>query len=264
MTPDAASILDVRAVTKRFGGVSAVEDVSLTIRTPGIHSLIGPNGAGKTTLFNVISGLYVPTSGEILFENRSTAGAAPNALAARGISRTFQNLQVFLAMTALENVMVGAHLRQDPGVLASMLRFPTLRRSDQDVEEQALALLAFVGIAEFGYRVAAQLPFGVLKRLEIARALAARPRLLLLDEPAAGLNQTEKAELQGLIRRIAADGMTVLLVEHDMKLVMNLSDHIVVLANGRKLAEGRAEDVRANPDVLAAYLGGPAAAAAHV
>jgi branched-chain amino acid transport system ATP-binding protein len=256
-------ILAVRALTKRFGGVNAVDNVHLTIVTPGIHSLIGPNGAGKTTLFNLISGIYLPTSGTVEFEGRSIVDVPPNVLAARGISRTFQNLQIFSAMTALENVMVGAHLRQSPRLLASMLRLAALRRSDREVEAIATDLLRFVGVFGYRDRVAGQMPFGALKRLEIARALAASPRLLLLDEPAAGLNQTEKAELQNLIRRVADDGVTVLLVEHDMKLVMDLSDNIVVLANGRKLAEGGAEAVRTNPDVLTAYLGAPARVSAH-
>lgn len=253
-----APLLDVRNVSKRFGGVSAVDSVSLSIPKGGIHSLIGPNGAGKTTLFNVISGLYVPTSGEVVFAGLPISGLAPNKLAAQGISRTFQNLQIFSHMTALENVMVGGHLRLDAGLLAGMLRLPSLRAADAEAELEAKRLLDFVGLLASAHRMASQMPFGALKRLEIARALMARPRLLLLDEPAAGLNQSEKVQLQSLIRKVAEEGVTVLLVEHDMKLVMNMSDHIVVLANGRKLTEGKAAEVRAHPDVIAAYLGRPA------
>jgi len=250
-------ILDLRNVSKVFGGVAAVNDVSLAIRSPGIHALIGPNGAGKTSLFNVISGIYVPTSGSIWFEGTEVSGWSPDKLAARGISRTFQNLQIFTQMTALENVMVGAHLRLNAGLFAGMLRLPALRRRDREAEQEARRLISFVGLAAFADQLAAHMPFGALKRLEIARALMARPRLILLDEPAAGLNQTEKAELQSLIRRVADDGVNVVLVEHDMKLVMNLSDDIIVLANGRKLAEGKAAEISRNSDVIAAYLGQP-------
>jgi branched-chain amino acid transport system ATP-binding protein len=253
----APPLLEVRAVSKVFGGLKAVNAVSLTVPDRGIHSLIGPNGAGKTTLFNVISGIYVPSAGEVLFKGTPISCQAPNRLAACGLSRTFQNLQIFSHMTAFENVMVGAHLRLNASLLAGMLRLPSVRRADAEAGQEARRLLDFVGIGEFADRLGAHMPFGALKRLEIARALMARPRLLLLDEPAAGLNQGEKVQLQALIRKVADEGITVLLVEHDMKLVMNLSDHIVVLANGSKLAEGRAEDIRTHPEVIAAYLGRP-------
>jgi branched-chain amino acid transport system ATP-binding protein len=254
-------LVEVREVSKSFGGVRAVNGVSLTVPEGGIHSLIGPNGAGKTTLFNVISGLYMPTSGDILFRGASIAGIAPYKLASLGVSRTFQNLQIFKHMTATENVMVGAHLRLNSGLLAGMLSLHSLRRADAHAEVEARRLLKFVGIEEFADDSAALMPFGALKRLEIARALMARPSLLLLDEPAAGLNQSEKLRLQVLIRSIADDGMTVLLVEHDMKLVMSISDHIVVLVNGTKLTEGAAAQVRAHPEVISAYLGRPVAKA---
>jgi branched-chain amino acid transport system ATP-binding protein len=254
-------LVEVREVSKSFGGVRAVNGVSLTVPEGGIHSLIGPNGAGKTTLFNVISGLYMPTSGDILLRGASIAGIAPYKLASLGVSRTFQNLQIFKHMTATENVMVGAHLRLNSGLLAGMLGLPSLRRADADAETEARRLLKFAGLEEFAAHTAALMPFGALKRLEIARALMARPSLLLLDEPAAGLNQSEKLRLQALIRSIADDGMTVLLVEHDMKLVMAISDHIIVLVNGTKLTEGTAAQVRAHPEVISAYLGRPVAKA---
>jgi branched-chain amino acid transport system ATP-binding protein len=252
-------LVEVRDISKSFGGVHAVNRVSLTVPEGGIHSLIGPNGAGKTTLFNVISGLYVPTSGNVMFRGASIKGIAPHKLAALGISRTFQNLQNFKHMTATENVMVGAHLRLNAGLLTGMFGLPSLRRAEAHAETEARRLIKFAGLEEFADHTAALMPFGALKRLEIARALMARPSLLLLDEPAAGLNQSEKLRLQTLIRSIADDGMTVLLVEHDMKMVMSISDRIVVLVNGRKLTEGTAVEVRAHPDVISVYLGCPVA-----
>ncbi len=249
------SSLEVSGLTKQFGGVKAVDDVSFTIRSGTVHAVIGPNGAGKTTLFNLITGIYAPSAGEVRFDGRSLAGAEPHELARLGMSRTFQNLQVCLNMPALENVMIGSHLRLSQGLWSSLLHLPGLRRADRECRAQAAELMDFVGIGAFRDAHASQLPYGVLKRLEIARALAARPTMLLLDEPAAGLNDTETREVEALIRRIAAGGTTVVLVEHDMKLVMNLSDHVLVLDHGRKLAEGTAAEVRANPEVIAAYLG---------
>jgi branched-chain amino acid transport system ATP-binding protein len=252
------SQLVVEGLTKQFGGVKAVQDVSFTITGGTVHSVIGPNGAGKTTLFNLITGIYTPTSGEIRFEGQVVTGAAPFDLARLGMSRTFQNLQVCMNMSAIENVMVGAHLRLSQGLLASVLHLPGLRRADRACRDRAAELMDFVGVGAFHSAHASQMPYGALKRLEIARALAAQPKMILLDEPAAGLNDTETHEVEALIRRIADSGITVVLVEHDMKLVMNLSDHILVLDYGRKLAEGSAEQVRANPVVIAAYLGASA------
>jgi branched-chain amino acid transport system ATP-binding protein len=252
------SQLVVSNLCKQFGGVKAVQDVSFTIQGGTVHSVIGPNGAGKTTLFNLITGIYTPTAGQISFEGSSVAGEPPSELARRGMSRTFQNLQVCMNMSAIENVMVGAHLRLAQGLLASALRLPALRRADRDCRDEAADLMDFVGVGKYGRAHASQMPYGALKRLEIARALAARPKMILLDEPAAGLNDTETHEVEALIRKIAASGITVVLVEHDMKLVMNLSDHILVLDYGMKLAEGSAAEVRANPDVIAAYLGASA------
>jgi branched-chain amino acid transport system ATP-binding protein len=248
-------MLEIRNLSKSFGGVHAVQDVSFTIKEGSIHSVIGPNGAGKTTLFNLITGVYTPTRGEILLRGENVAGLSPDALARRGMSRTFQNLQICLNMTAIDNVMVGAHLRLNQNLFASMLRLPSVRKADQVCRDEAAQLMDFVGVGQYVDADSSQMPYGALKRLEIARALAARPTVLLLDEPAAGLNHTETGEIEALIRKVAQSGVTVVLVEHDMKLVMNLSDHILVLDYGKKLAEGTAAEVRANPDVVAAYLG---------
>jgi len=249
------TLLGVEGLGKEFGGIHAVEDLSFSVSPGHIHSIIGPNGAGKTTLFNLITGIYVPSSGRIRFRDEDIAGRRGFELAGLGISRSFQNLQIFFNMTALENVMVGRHLHIRRGLLASLLHFPGLVESDRRCEARARELMDYVGLGQWLDAEADAMPYGALKRLEIARALASEPALLLLDEPAAGCNEQETAEITDLIRRIAADGTTVLLVEHDMKLVMGISDHIVVLDYGRKLAEGRAEQVRENPEVIAAYLG---------
>jgi branched-chain amino acid transport system ATP-binding protein len=251
-------MLQVKNLSKTFGGVKAVQDVSFAIREGTIHSVIGPNGAGKTTLFNLITGIYTPSAGEIVFDREEVAGKSPDQLARRGMSRTFQNLQVCMNMSALDNVMVGAHLRLNSSLFAGMLQPPALRKADRACRAQAADLMDFVGVGKYLKQHASQMPYGALKRLEVARALAAKPKLLLLDEPAAGLNHTETAEIETLIRKVAESGVTVVLVEHDMKLVMNLSDHILVLDYGKKLAEGTAEEVRSNPHVIAAYLGASA------
>ncbi|MDN2708165.1 ABC transporter ATP-binding protein [Janthinobacterium sp. SUN118] len=248
-------MLTIKNLSKSFGGVHAVQDVSFTVKEGNIHSVIGPNGAGKTTLFNLITGVYTPTRGEILLNGENVAAMPPDALARRGMSRTFQNLQVCMNMTAIDNVMVGAHLRLNQNLFASMLRLPSVRRADAACRDEAAGLMEFVGVGRHIDDEAGQMSYGALKRLEIARALAAKPKVLLLDEPAAGLNHTETGEIEALIRKVAQSGVTVVLVEHDMKLVMNLSDHILVLDYGKKLAEGTAAEVRANPDVVAAYLG---------
>ncbi len=248
-------MLTINNLSKSFGGVHAVQDVSFTVKEGNIHSVIGPNGAGKTTLFNLITGVYTPSKGEILLNGENVAAMSPDALARRGMSRTFQNLQVCMNMTAIDNVMVGAHLRLNQNLFASMLRLPSVRRADAACRDEAASLMEFVGVGRHIGDEAGQMSYGALKRLEIARALAAKPKVLLLDEPAAGLNHTETGEIEALIRKVAQSGVTVVLVEHDMKLVMNLSDHILVLDYGKKLAEGTAAEVRANPDVVAAYLG---------
>jgi branched-chain amino acid transport system ATP-binding protein len=251
-------MLSIENLSKSFGGVHAVQDVSFNVKQGSIHSVIGPNGAGKTTLFNLVTGVYTPTSGRIMFNGENVAGMSPDALARRGMSRTFQNLQVCMNMSALDNVMVGSHLRLNQNLFASMLRLPAVRRADEACRHEAAELMRFCGVGKYVYADADQMSYGALKRLEIARALAAKPKVILLDEPAAGLNHTETGEIEELVRKVAQSGITVVLVEHDMKLVMNLSDHILVLDYGKKLAEGTAAEVRANPDVIAAYLGAAA------
>ena len=249
------SLLSIHALTKRFGGIDAVSEVSFDIRPGPVHAVIGPNGAGKTTLFNLVTGVYTPSSGRVEMEGQDLAGVPVHRRAALGLNRTFQNLQICMNMTARENVMLGAHLTLDGRVLPSLLRFSGIRRGDNACREQASELMHFVGVGAYVDSDASAMPYGALKRLEIARALAANPKLLLLDEPAAGLNHSETAEIERLIRKLAEGGITVVLVEHDMKLVMNVSEHIIVLNYGRKLAEGRPDQIRANPDVIAAYLG---------
>lgn len=249
------AILKAENLGKSFGGVDAISDLTFSIATGTIHSVIGPNGAGKTTLFNLITAIYTPTKGEIFVDGENIVGKAPFELARRGMSRTFQNLQICMNMTALENVMVGRHLHLNRNFLAAMFRFPNVVRGDRACREKAAELMEFVGTGQYIKADANSMPYGALKRLEIARALAVEPKLLLLDEPAAGLNAKETAEIDELIQKIAETGVTVVLVEHDMKLVMNISHYILVLDFGKKLTEGTPDEIRANPDVIAAYLG---------
>ena len=247
--------LRVTALSKAFGGVLAVDQVSFDLEAGKVNSIIGPNGAGKTTLLNLLTGVYAPSAGQVAFEGADVTGLAPHRLAARGMARTFQNLQLFFNMSAIENVMVGRHLRERAGWLAAMLRFPRLAAGERESREEAAQLMQFVGLGEYLDARADAMPYGALKRLEIARALGGKPKLLLLDEPAAGLNQTETQAINALIVRLAQSGVTVVLVEHNMRLVMGVSDHIVVLDYGRKLCEGTAEHVRNDPRVIEAYLG---------
>lgn len=258
------TLLVVDNLGKAFGGVLAMDGVSFAIQRGAVHSIIGPNGAGKTTLLNLITGLYRPDRGSIRLQGRELAGAPAHVFAAAGIGRTFQNLQVFFNMTALENVMTGRHLLERDALWATLLHTRSLVRSEAATRARALELLAHVGLAERADEMADTMPYGALKRLEIARALAAEPRLLLLDEPAAGLNATEARDIDALIKRLAAEGTTVVLVEHNMKLVMGVSDHLLVLDQGRKLAEGTPAQIRADAAVIEAYLGVDAASeAAH-
>jgi branched-chain amino acid transport system ATP-binding protein len=250
--------LDVRGVSIAFGGVKAIQDLSFDVQQGTVHAIIGPNGAGKTTLINLVTGIYAPDSGSIELFGQEVARIAPERLARAGLGRTFQNLQVCMNMSAVDNVMIGAHLSLASSLFAGMLRTPSLRRADAACRDRALELMAFVGVAQYATSDASQMPYGALKRLEIARALAASPKLLLMDEPAAGLNHTETAEIETLIRRIAETGTTVVLVEHDMKLIMGVSDRILVLHYGKRLALGTTAEVRSHPDVISAYLGAEA------
>jgi branched-chain amino acid transport system ATP-binding protein len=249
------TILSTECLSITFGGVRAVDAVSIAIPEGFVFSIIGPNGAGKTTLFNIISGIYVPEDGRVQLAGKDVTGLTPERLARCGLSRTFQNLQIFFRMTAIENVMVGRHRHELTGILADLLHLPLVARQNRTTRGTALTALARVGLENQAERTAGSLSYGDLKRLEIARALATEPKVLLLDEPAAGCNSVETGEIEGVIRGIAADGITVVLVEHDMRLVMNVSDRIHVLASGRTLAEGTAAEVRGNPAVIEAYLG---------
>ena len=254
-------LLEVDHVTLRFGGVVALNDVSFSLRKGEIFGLIGPNGAGKTTCFNAMTGVYRPTSGSIRFNGESIVGKKKHEITRGGIARTFQNVRLFPEMTALENVMVGADAHHKASVLSALFRLPRYWQEERSGRERSLELLRFVGIVHRAGDVSRNLSYGEQRRLEIARALATNPTLLCLDEPAAGFNPAEKVELLQLIRRIRDTGVTVLLIEHDMRLVMGVTDRIVVLEFGKKIAEGTPAEVRDNPAVIAAYLGVPTDAA---
>ncbi len=252
------TLLSIEGLGISFGGLKAVQDVSFAVKPGEIVSVIGPNGAGKTTLFNMISGIYRPGAGHVTLNGEDVTGIAPYQLARRGMSRTFQNLQIFQSMTVLENAVAGYHLQERGPVLADMLSLPSSRRRAESAKEGALKLLARVGLDRFAEREAGNLSYGSLKRLEIARALGLSPKILLLDEPAAGCNAVETEEIDHLIAEVAASGVAILLVEHDMKMVMRISNHIVVLDHGEKIAEGDPAAVSRNPAVIAAYLGAEA------
>jgi len=248
-------LLEIRNVKKSFGGIRAVDGVSFEVNPGRIKAIIGPNGAGKTTLFNLISGLYPLDSGEIRFKGRRISGLKPHRIASMGIVRTFQNVRLFPEMTVLENVMVGAHRLGKSGFLASIFKLPGTVREERRIREIAMEMLEFVGLADQADLPAGELPLGRQRLVELARALAARPELLLLDEPAAGLNIKETEELGELIVRIRERGVTIALIDHDMSLVMDISDEVVALNEGRKIAEGTPEEIRSNPLVIKAYLG---------